>query len=101
MVGDSLREALKNIFIRTEFRIQIQTYFLHYILLTNFPYQKLDQGKNRRKKGEARQGRDRLLPEWNILFKIFIMKNSINVHDAEILRKCGLLPCLIFILSFL
>ena len=40
MVGDSLREALKNIFIRTEFRIQIQTYFLH------FPYQKLDQGKN-------------------------------------------------------
>ncbi len=46
MVGDSLREALKNIFIRTEFRIQIQTYSLHYILLTNFPYQKLDQGKN-------------------------------------------------------
>ena len=46
MVGDSLREALKNIFIRTEFRIQIQTYSLHYILLTNFPYQKFDQGKN-------------------------------------------------------
>ena len=46
MVGDSLREVLKNIFIRTEFRIQIQTYSLHYILLTNFPYQKLDQGKN-------------------------------------------------------
>ncbi len=44
MVGDSLREALKNIFIRTEFRIQ--TYSLHYILLTNFPYQKLDQNKN-------------------------------------------------------
>ena len=46
MVGDSLREALKNICIRTEFRIQVQTYSLRYVLLANYPYEELDQGEN-------------------------------------------------------
>ena len=54
MVGDSLREALKTIFVRTEFRIHVQTDSLRYVLLTNFPYQKFYQSKisefaNRRK----------------------------------------------------
>ena len=46
MVGDSLREVLKTIFIMTEFRIQVQTYSLRYVLLTNFPYEELNQSEN-------------------------------------------------------
>ena len=46
ITGDLLREVLKTIFIMTEFRIQVQTYSLRYVLLTNFPYEELNQSEN-------------------------------------------------------
>ena len=46
ITGDLLREVLKTIFIMTEFRIQVQTYSLRYVLHTNFPYEELNQSEN-------------------------------------------------------
>ena len=101
ITGDLLREVLKTIFIMTEFRIQVQTYSLRYVLLTNFPYEELNQSENNWFAGwktGKRQERNNTFQHPEPVFRRSILFHFHHPCDSEVSVKIILLLTGVFLI---